>query len=148
MGNPLDFISQYYNQKILEFGATPRGVDWNGLESQLMRFEALSKVIDQQDFIINDLGCGYGAYFKYLCKTRGVNSKFKYHGSDIAKEMITSAKSSYPESKNCCWYSDSSLLPFANFSVASGIFNVPLDMMLIGLETVGIKQLNATRTAL
>ena len=32
-------ITNYYGEKIREHGATPRGVDWNGEESQHLRFK-------------------------------------------------------------------------------------------------------------
>ena len=53
--------SEYYTTKLDEHGETPQGVDWNGEESQTLRFEQLCKVIDStESFSINDLGCGYG----------------------------------------------------------------------------------------
>ena len=44
-------VNKYYTEKVLEFGATPKGVDWNGVESQELRFAQLLKVADRE---IND----------------------------------------------------------------------------------------------
>ena len=38
-------VASYYSDRLAEFGATPRGVDWNGEESQYVRFEQMSKVL-------------------------------------------------------------------------------------------------------
>ena len=38
----LENINHYYTDKIKIYGATPKGVDWNGEESQFVRFELLS----------------------------------------------------------------------------------------------------------
>ena len=49
-------VSDYYSQKVLSHGATPEGVDWNGEESQNVRFSQLLKITDKRDGIsINDI---------------------------------------------------------------------------------------------
>ncbi|TMG79225.1 MAG: class I SAM-dependent methyltransferase, partial [Betaproteobacteria bacterium] len=37
-------VRQYYEGKLAEHGATPRGVDWNSGESQQLRFRELARV--------------------------------------------------------------------------------------------------------
>ncbi|MCD6258801.1 MAG: hypothetical protein J7J31_04260, partial [Helicobacteraceae bacterium] len=64
--NVLENITNYYSNKIQTYGATPKGVDWNGEAGQFIRFEQLSKIINGNDFSINDIGCGYGKYIEYL----------------------------------------------------------------------------------
>ena len=88
----LENINHYYTDKIKIYGATPKGVDWNGEESQFVRFEQLSKIINKDIFSINDIGCGYGKYFEYL-QNRFLN--FNYYGFDLSQEMIKNAKSLY-----------------------------------------------------
>ena len=46
-----NIIEQYYSKKIIEYGPTPRGVDWNGVDSQIIRFEQISKVILEKTFL-------------------------------------------------------------------------------------------------
>ena len=41
----LEKVSNYYTKKVLQFGTTPAGVDWNSYESQELRFEKLLKII-------------------------------------------------------------------------------------------------------
>ena len=60
-------VAEYYTSKLAQHGETPRGVDWNGEQSQMLRFEQLSKIVDTStQFSINDLGCGYGALYDFL----------------------------------------------------------------------------------
>lgn len=122
----------YYTSKILRFGNTPQGVDWNSVESQTLRFQQLCKVIDaQNEFSLNDLGCGYGAFVDFL----NTNSqKFSYVGIDISEEMIKSARIRY----NGCFHARfiHSNVPdqMADFGIASGIFNVRLQQTEIQWE--------------
>ena len=39
-------VEAYYTEKVLKFGATPKGVDWRDEASQLLRFKQLMKLID------------------------------------------------------------------------------------------------------
>ena len=87
-----NIINQYYSKKIIEYGPTPSGVDWNGTSSQMIRFEQISKVILEDTFSISDIGCGYGKYYEYLNKRKKC---FKYFGYDLSTEMIKSANSLY-----------------------------------------------------
>lgn len=51
-------IYSYYTDKVKTYGVTPKGVDWNGEQSQLLRFKQLSKIIKKDKFTIADIGCG------------------------------------------------------------------------------------------
>ena len=66
MNNVYKDIDNYYTGKIRKYGANPKGVDWSDEESQFIRFEQLSKLFKESVFSINDIGCGYGIYSKYL----------------------------------------------------------------------------------
>ncbi|MFL1524181.1 hypothetical protein [Pseudomonas sp. O230] len=70
--NILTEVSDCCSQKLAEHGQTAKGVDWNGVESQSLRFEQLSKVIQEAAFSITDLGCGYGygELLEYLPSSR------------------------------------------------------------------------------
>jgi SAM-dependent methyltransferase len=116
----LSSVSNYYSDKIKKHGATNLGVDWNGKESQYLRFEQLSKVISLDDFSILDYGCGYGEYINYL-KERQL--QFSYTGVDISKEMIERAKTQHPDFSEH-FYQETDQLPAVNYSIASGLFNV------------------------
>ncbi|QWD11268.1 class I SAM-dependent methyltransferase [Polynucleobacter paneuropaeus] len=123
--NLLNEVASYYTQKLAEFGDTPRGVDWNGEESQIVRFEQLCKIIDPKkpNFSLNDLGCGYGALLNYLLDK---NFQFSYLGIDISNEMISAARLRNIKHRNARFIWASRPHKISDYSVASGVFNVRL----------------------
>lgn len=124
-----DNISDYYSEKILQYGATPQGVDWNGADSQDLRFKQLLKVINSTDafFKINDIGCGYGKFYSYL--QSHFNTQFHYQGYDLSQDMIQSAQNqnSRPNNEFIKIEKTENILP-ADYSIASGIFNVKMEL--------------------
>lgn len=121
----LESVEQYYHQKIETHGPTPRGVDWNSPASQRQRFAQLLKLCDpDQPFTINDYGCGYGAFASYLIEQ---GYAFQYRGYDISARMIEEAKNLHAGNASAQFFSNESLLSAADYTVASGIFNVRLD---------------------
>ena len=117
-------VADYYSGKLAEHGDTPRGVDWNGAESQALRFEQLIRIIRQeQNFSLNDLGCGYGALLDFL----GARYQdFSYHGCDVSAPMIAAAQARHADRANAGFsVADRPPRP-ADFGIASGIFNVRL----------------------
>jgi SAM-dependent methyltransferase len=113
---------QYYNKKLDAHGPSPKGVDWNSEESQELRFEQLLKVCDTSNpFSLNDYGCGYGALAGYLAKK---GYQFKYNGFDLSAQMIDEAWGKYGNLRHCAFVSDEASLGVADYTVASGIFNV------------------------
>jgi SAM-dependent methyltransferase len=118
-------VERYYTGKIEQHGATAKGVDWNSPVTQALRFEQLLKVADlKRPFSINDYGCGYGALAGHIAE---LGCDFQYRGFDISAQMITAAKQVNETSGRCQFASDESLLTPADYTVASGIFNVKLD---------------------
>jgi len=117
-------VAEYYSEKLAQHGETPRGVDWNGEESQALRFEQLCKIIDGKDqFLVNDLGCGYGALHDFLASRF---SEFSYSGIDVSKSMIRSAEQRYRGMPHARFVLSSEPDGVADYGVASGIFNVRL----------------------
>ncbi len=118
-------VADYYSEKLAQYGETPRGVDWNGAESQELRFEQLCKIIDgRQLFSINDLGCGYGALQDFLTAHF---PEFSYSGFDVSENMIKSAKRRYQSIEHTRFIVSSHPDHIADYGIASGIFNVRLD---------------------
>ena len=121
----LENINHYYTDKIKMHGATPKGVDWNGEDSQFVRFEQLCKIINKDIFSINDIGCGYGKYFEFL---QNRFSNFNYYGFDLSQEMINNAKSLYSNMGGGFMQVDNlKNIEKADYSVASGIFSVKME---------------------
>ncbi len=119
----LSNINHYYTKRILTHGATPKGVDWNGEKSQFIRFAQLSKIIIQDNFTINDIGCGYGKYIEYLAQNY---NNYIYNGYDLSSEMIENAKKLYPNS-NFLIITKPENIEKSDYSIASGIFSVKME---------------------
>ncbi|HEV2945068.1 MAG TPA: class I SAM-dependent methyltransferase [Solirubrobacteraceae bacterium] len=117
-------VERYYTTKVETHGATPRGVDWNGEESQRRRFEQLLRVISDVDghLSINDFGCGYGSLLDSL-----EMPDLSYCGYDVSEAMIAAARSTHSGDSRASFVSDEQQLQSADFTIASGIFNVRLE---------------------
>ena len=117
-------ISRYYAGKLAAHGASAQGVDWNGAESQRLRFDQLLRVCGpESELQINDLGCGYGAFFDYL---RSLGRKCDYLGVDISEAMIAKAKALHAGQPGCRFLAGQRADRQADYTVASGIFSVRL----------------------
>lgn len=117
-------ISEYYTDKINLHGCSSRGVDWKDENSQLLRLHILLNVISSEDnFTVNDLGCGYGILYEILKKNYG---NFIYRGYDLSKAMIDKGITKYGENQNVVFRRIIGLrgVLISDYTVASGIFNV------------------------
>src|SRR5262245_24887532 len=125
-GHILQQTEAYYTAKVREHGATAKGVDWNSAESQQVRFRQLLRLAEgaPQPFSLNDFGCGYGALVEYL-HVQGY--AFSYHGLDLSGEMVKQAQVRHGPLPYCRFSTDAEALAPADYTVASGIFNVRLD---------------------
>jgi SAM-dependent methyltransferase len=124
-GDVLRRVAAYYSAKITSHGSTAGGVDWNSTESQELRFRQLERLLDgPEPFALNDYGCGYGALAAYLGR-RG--RRARYCGFDISIEMLRAARRYLVDLEDCRVVDDRADLPEADYTVASGIFNVKLD---------------------
>lgn len=118
-------VEAYYSETLARHGATAKGVDWNGSESQHLRFQQLSKILPHKlPFSINDIGCGYGALYEYL---QGGYVDFQYCGVDISSAMIEAARARHQDDPNAVFHHGVEAPQLCNYSVASGIFSVCLD---------------------
>ena len=125
VANLLVDVAKYYAEKLAEHGDTPRGVDWNGEESQNLRFAQLCKIIDPNmpNFSLNDLGCGYGALLDYL---RDEHAACTYLGVDVSHEMIKVAEQRHAVADRTRFITSAEPDEVADYGLASGIFNVRL----------------------
>lgn len=117
-------VADYYAGKLAAHGASAQGVDWNGEQSQTLRFAQLARVIGEAEgFSINDLGCGYGALLPYLGAHFG---RFRYVGYDVAQPMVASASERWRDVPGARFVHTSAPTDTADYTIASGIFNVKL----------------------
>jgi SAM-dependent methyltransferase len=123
----LNAVERYYSGRFAQHGATARGVDWNSEDSQALRFMQLLKVADGvgSTFGLNDFGCGYGALVDYLARS---GYDVRYRGFDVSAAMLEHARQAYGNPPRVVFVEREDELDPADFTVASGIFNVRLDV--------------------
>jgi len=115
-------VSRYYTAKLERFGAQPQGVDWNGLDGQLLRFRQLCSVLPSDGpFSLTDVGCGYGALLDFLCANYPT---FDYFGIDISEAMIEAAAKLHTSIGHSKFVTGTAPPHPTDFAIASGIFNV------------------------
>lgn len=119
-------VRAYYSEAIEQHGPTPLGVDWPNVASQYLRFLQLLKICDfDRPFSLNDFGCGYGALLEYLSQHhRGAD--ISYHGIDLSPSMIAAANKRWATRPQTNFRVASRCTKTADYSVASGVFNVRL----------------------
>lgn len=132
-------LSEYFSRKLEEFGATPRGVDYNGPEAQQQRFEQLVKIIQPaHPFTIIDYGCGYGAMFDFL---KDKDWQFEYFGLDVIDRMVIAARETHKDFPNAHFTTLESELPTAGYLVAGSIFNIKLQATYEAWQEFVVKSL-------
>lgn len=121
-------VAQYYAGRLARHGATPRGVDWWSMPSQELRFVQLLRICDfAAPFSLNDVGCGYGAILSYLDR-RHPDAEVDYLGIDLAESMIAAANRLWRERPKTAFVVADRIPRTADYCIASGIFNVKLDV--------------------
>jgi len=120
----LNKVEKLYTNSLREHGVDSKAVGWMTGDGQVLRFDKLVEVIENKDeeFTLNDLGCGYGAMFQYFEENNFNISK--YNGYDISEEMLKSAKEQIGKSAKVKLYKNPKLNTKADYSFVSGIFNV------------------------
>ena len=123
----LSKIKSLYDSNIEKYGVDSMSVGWNDKESQILRFDRLMHSLHLYDdlFSINELGCGYGELFKYL-EYSGLKIT-RFDGYDISEAMVVAANE-YISSDIAKFHTKGLIDHKRDFSVASGIFNVSLDI--------------------
>jgi SAM-dependent methyltransferase len=123
-------IAAVYSQRLEQFGAKPRGVFWRNADGQRLRFDILSAIFDADadkgGVTLNDLGCGYGAYFDYL-KDQPPMRDGRYYGYDISEDMVARAKHDVDDPRATFLLSPTPTRD-ADYSVASGTYNMRMNI--------------------
>jgi SAM-dependent methyltransferase len=118
-------LNEYFTEKLDAFGATPKGVDYNGPEAQECRFEQLAKIIQPQNpFSVIDYGSGYGAMFDFLQKK---GWQFEYYGVDLIEKMVMAGREVHKDFPNAHFSADEREVPVADYLLAGAIFNIKLE---------------------
>jgi hypothetical protein len=147
LGPVYSTIESYYDAKVSKHGPTPLGVDWSCVATQQLRFVQLLKICDfGAPFLLNDVGCGYGAVLAYMAE-RHPQAKVDYLGLDVSAAMIAHAIGLYGHRPDRRFMVARDIPRVVDYSIASGIFNVKLDQPVDVWEYfIGatIRQMHAT----
>jgi len=128
-------VRDYYSGTIERHGPTPLGVDWPNAASQYLRFVQLLKVCDfARPFSLNDFGCGYGALLEYLAM-RHAGADVAYRGVDVSAPMIATARARWAGSRHVKFAVGARCGQIADYSIASGLFNIRLGHPVADWET-------------
>ena len=118
-------IAQKYNKRFTKWGAVPEASLWFSKERQLVRFKLIADVIAQkrpkENFSINDIGCGYGAFIPYLFKRFPI-ADFTYTGFEIAEKPLNYCIKKY-QTSNIVFEMGNSPKRQSDFSIMSGTYN-------------------------
>ncbi len=122
-------VAAAYGLQLDHHGMEARGVLWRNEENQRMRFEVLAGIIEAEDdkggITVNDLGCGYGAFFTFL-EGRPAMKGGRYYGYDISEDMVNAARQSIQDRR--ATFNHSLVATHdADYSFASGTYNLKLD---------------------
>lgn len=116
-------IAELYSESLKKHGMTPMGVGWRDDDSQRLRFSKLLEVVDcSPPFSVNELGSGYGALFEYLRENEMPIKAYRAH--EISAEMLLAAEKRIGGNDMVQLTDSSQLDRMADYSFASGIFNV------------------------
>jgi SAM-dependent methyltransferase len=122
----LDAIAGVFDRRLDLYGAQPKGVLWRTVESQRLRFDVMVQVFEPGDrtgaITINDLGCGYGAFFDYLAG-RPVMAGSRYMGYDICAAMVAAARGRIADPR-AFFVTSATATADADYSFASGTYNL------------------------
>jgi hypothetical protein len=119
-------VAGYYSRALALHGTTHRGVDWTSRDAQELRFATLLDGIDwSAKPTLLDYGCGWGAL---ACHLDDLGVECRYVGYDVAPRMIDAARAACGERADRRFTSNPGELDPADHVVASGVFNVKLDV--------------------
>ncbi len=92
-------LVSHYEDCLEKYGNNHQGVDWPNKKDLVTRYNVILEIINhlsvKKGFKLLDLGCGYGGIIDFL-DANNFNKEIKYHGIDLSKKMIESAKKEYP----------------------------------------------------
>lgn len=123
-------VEQLYTGNLTEHGAGAQSVGWRDEDSQELRFRKLAYVVDaavgpDRGVTVADLGCGYGAMFRFLDDLLGPRLA-RYVGYDLSQEMLDTARQTIDDPR-ATWVHGGELQEDCDLAFVSGTFNVRLE---------------------
>lgn len=120
----LNSIEDLYTKNLDKYGKKSSSVGWLKQDEQTLRFEKLLGCFNTNNLeSLNDLGSGYGAVLDYLAEK---NIKLtNYNAYDISEAMLDNID--VYDGININKFKNKFIETAADYSIASGIFNVKFD---------------------
>ena len=113
-----------YDARLSKFGDSIETLASGTEERRRIRFDVLVELGLFDGCSVLDVGCGFGDFFGYLSRDRGMS--VRYTGIDINPALIDIARRKYPAAAFAVGDAQSDEIPFADFIVSSGAFNLRL----------------------
>ena len=138
-------VADEYNSRFLKYGAQPKSSLWFSEQRQILRFDLIIKFLKRNSppgqFLIHDIGCGYGGFLKRLEDNFNID-RFSYAGFDLAKSPISYCERRYARN-GAHFYFSGIPLEIADYSVMSGTFNYAPDITLKAWKDYLFKSLSS-----
>lgn len=116
-----EYVIDFFTKRLLHFKNSPESVGWTR-KGQLLRYEAVLKLINPDGKSVLDFGCGKGDFYGFL-KEKGI--KCGYTGIDINPNLIELAKKNYPETDFYVMdIEEDGLEGVFDYTLAIGVFNL------------------------
>lgn len=121
-------LHSYYQGRAEESKTRAQQVGWKSTHAQRVRFEQLARVLPASKFSVNDFGCGLGDLLGYL-REAGYRD-FTYQGYDMLEAMVEQAGNQHATDQQSSFLTvqDAAEMRVADFTVASGVFNIRFEM--------------------
>lgn len=120
MQDPINYNNAIYNKSLNSYPNDYRGVKWESVESQFIRFKILCEISPLLfTSSVLDVGCGLGHLIDYL-----ISQHFKgnYKGIDLCNKMIDLAKKRHPQFNFEHNHIENISEKSADYVLASGLF--------------------------
>lgn len=121
-------VGQLYGGLLRIHGPDPKAAGYKDAVSQRLRYAKLAQLIEpgSADISVNELGCGYGAFLRYLDQ-RSTARTSRYFGYDVSPEMLAAA-AAFLDDPRATLIESARVTEDADYTFLSGIFNVKLDV--------------------
>ena len=89
-------VANHYEPLLNKYSKGYEILDWESLDSQIKRFEVLTKNVELSGKKLLDIGSGTGDLFGFLNKK---DQNVNYYGIDILPKMVERAREIYPKGR-------------------------------------------------
>ncbi|MCS7214802.1 MAG: class I SAM-dependent methyltransferase [Thermodesulfovibrio sp.] len=118
-----EYVIDFFTKRLIHFKDSPESVGWTP-KGQILRYEAVLKLINPDGKSLLDFGCGKGDFYGFL-KQKGINCH--YLGVDINSSLIELARRKYAEALfHVKDIEIEALDRNFNYTVAIGVFNLAI----------------------